>query len=235
MRKIIVLATAASLAIATPAHADASAELKMLVDTYWAEVLKEQPIFASSLGIDTYAGEVGDYSLAGQDRQAASAAAFLKKLNAVDASQLNAPSKVEAGILRRSLNSIIEGNSYGQRAINFTTYSSWHQNFARMAENLPFKTKPDFISYNTRLKQYATVNDQSIEVANAAIRGKYTQPCETLSGFEATITGLITEDNRKSRFLHLMRAAVPRRSARQISRRWPSRRLRPSTPLSSLL
>ena len=200
MRKIFIMASAASLAIAAPAYADANGDLKALVDAYWAEVLKEQPIFASSLGIDTYAGEVGDYSLAGRDRQAASAAAFLKRLDSLPADRLNAASKVEAGILRSSLNSIIEGNNYGQRAINFTTYSSWHQNFAGMAESSPFKTKADFESYNNRLKQYSKVNDDSIEVANMAVKGKFTQPCETLSGFEATITGLMTDDERKSRF-----------------------------------
>ena len=200
MRKIFIMASAASLAIAAPAYADANGDLKALVDAYWAEVLKEQPIFASSLGIDTYAGEIGDYSLAGRDRQAASAAAFLKRLDSLPADRLNAASKVEAGILRSSLNSIIEGNNYGQRAINFTTYSSWHQNFAGMAESSPFKTKADFESYNNRLKQYSKVNDDSIEVANMAIKGKFTQPCETLSGFEATITGLMTDDERKSRF-----------------------------------
>ena len=200
MRKIFIMASAASLAIAAPAYADANGDLKALVDAYWAEVLKEQPIFASSLGIDTYAGEIGDYSLAGRDRQAASAAAFLKRLDSLPADRLNAASKVEAGILRRSLNSIIEGNNYGQRTINFTTYSSWHQNFAGMAEGSPFKTKADFESYNNRLKQYSKVNDDSIEVANMAIKGKFTQPCETLSGFEATITGLMTDDERKSRF-----------------------------------
>ena len=200
LKQYLIGAAFIALATSSPAHADANGDLKLLVDAYWADVLKEQPIFASSLGIDTYAGEVGDYSLAGRDRKAASAATFVKKLGAIPQDKLDAPSKVEAGILRRTLNGTIEGNGFGQRAINFTTYSSWHQNFAGMADNLPFNTKADFESYNNRLKQYAKVNDQNIEVADVAIKGKFIQPCETLNGFEATITGLITENERKSRF-----------------------------------
>lgn len=190
---------AALLSSAAPVYADANADLKALVDAYWADTLKEAPIFASSLGVDTYAREVGDYTLAASDRRAASAAAFLAKLNAIPQDQLDAASKVEAGILARSLNSTIEGNRFGQRAINFTTYSSWHQNFAGMANNLPFRTKADYESYNARLAQYAKVNDENIEVANVAIRGKYTQPCETLQGFEATVTGLIAADPKMAR------------------------------------
>lgn len=200
MRKVIFVAVALLVTTATPVHADANGSLKMLVDAYWAATLKEQPVFASTLGVNTYANEVGDFSLAGQDRRAASAAAFLKQLNAIPQDKLDAPSKVEAGILRRTLSSVIEGNSFGQRAINFTTYSSWHQNFAGMSDNLPFKTKADFVSYNNRLKQYAKVNDQNIEVANVAITGKYTQACETLKGYEATIAGLVTPNDRDSRF-----------------------------------
>lgn len=199
MPKHFLFVTAAALAWAMPAWADANEDLKTLVDSYWSDVLKESPIMASSLGIDRYAHEVGDFSLAASDRRAASAAIFLEKLRAIPRDQLDTARKVEAGILERSLNSTIEGNRFGQRAINFTTYSSWHQYFAGLSNNLPFKTKADFESYNARLAQYAKVNDQNIEVANVAIKGRFTQPCETLNGFEATITGLITPDPRASR------------------------------------
>lgn len=200
MRNLFLAASVVALVCTAPAHADASKAIKKLVDEVWATTLKEQPIYASALGVDTYAGEVGDYTLAAQDRRAADAATFLKRLDAIPLSELDAATKVEAGILRRTLNSTVEGNRFGQRAINFTTYSSWHQQFAGMAQNLPFKTKADFESYNMRLKQYARVNDENIEVANVAIKGKYTQPCETLTGFEGTVSGLIANDVTKSRF-----------------------------------
>ncbi|WP_395628565.1 DUF885 domain-containing protein [Sphingorhabdus sp.] len=198
MRKLLLAGSI--LALAVPAHADANGDLVTLVNDVWAASLKEQPVYASALGVNDYASELGDYTLAAQDRRAADAAKFLARLNAIPSDSLNAASKVEAGILRRALNSTIEGNSFGQRAINFTTYSSWHQQLAGMAQNLPFRTKADFESYNARLAQYARVNDENIAVANVAIKGKYTQPCVTLKGFEGTISGLITTDVNKSRF-----------------------------------
>lgn len=198
MRKLLL---AGSLfALSAPAFADANNDLTALVNEVWAQNLKEQPVYASALGVNDYATQLGDYSLAAQDRRAADAAKFLKRLDAIPADALTPASKVEAGILRRALNSTIEGNRFGQRAINFTTYSSWHQQLAGMAQNLPFKTKANFESYNARLAQYARVNDENIAVANVAIKGKYTQPCETLNGFEGTISGLIVSDIRTSRF-----------------------------------
>ena len=198
MRKLLLAGSI--LALAVPAHADANGDLVTLVNDVWAASLKEQPVYASALGVNEHASELGHYTLAAQDRRAADAAKFLTRLNAIPSDSLNAASKVEAGILRRALNSTIEGNSFGQRAINFTTYSSWHQQLAGMAQNLPFRTKADYESYNARLAQYARVNDENIAVANVAIKGKYTQPCVTLKGFEGTISGLITTDVNKSRF-----------------------------------
>jgi uncharacterized protein (DUF885 family) len=198
MRSLLI---AGSLfALSAPAFADANDDLTILVEDVWATTLKEAPVYASALGVNDYASELGDYTLAAQDRRAADAAKFLARLNAIPSDSLNAASKVEAGILRRALNSTIEGNSFGQRAINFTTYSSWHQQLAGMAQNLPFRTKGDYESYNARLAQYARVNDENIAVANVAIKGKYTQPCVTLKGFEGTISGLITTEINKSRF-----------------------------------
>lgn len=200
MCKLFLYVSAAALACSAPVSADANLELKNLVDAYWADILRESPIFASSLGVDSYATEVGDYSLAALDKRAATAATILEKLRSIPTTKLDAAHKVEAGILARSLNGTIEGNRFGQRAINFTTYSSWHQNFAGIANNLPFKTKADFESYNARLMKYPKLNEQNIDVANASIAGKYTQPCETLEGFEATITGLIAPDPRNARY-----------------------------------
>jgi uncharacterized protein (DUF885 family) len=176
------------------------AALKSLVDEYWAEVLKSQPIFASSLGIETYASEVGDNTLEGMDRRAAAASGFLTKLRRIDRADLPAKDRTDYVIFERALQDVVDANSFGQRTINFSTYASWHQNMAGMANNLPFKKAADFQSYNARIKQFGRVNDENIAVANMAVKGGFTLPCVSLGGFEKTITGLITADAKASRF-----------------------------------
>ncbi len=193
----------------TPVYADAGGDLKKLVDDYWQATLKLSPIFASSLGDDRYANEVGEYTLHASDKWAKLAADYLKRLDAIPAAQLVSASKVEAGILRRTLSEGMEGNTFGQRTINFTNRSGWHQSFAGMADNLPFRNAADYRSYNNRLKQYAKVNDDSIAVANVAIKGKYTLPCESLDGYEKSISGLIAKDERQSRFFDPYKGKKP--------------------------
>jgi uncharacterized protein (DUF885 family) len=220
MHKFFVV-TALTFVLAVPAIAqepavpaaaetvDANAALKALVDQYWASILQSQPVFASSLGVDAYANEVGDSTLEGMDRQAAAASGFLTKLRRIAPDMLTAANKVEFGILERTLKETVDANSFGQRTINFSSYSSWHQNFASMANNLPFRNAADFRSYNSRLEQYARVNDENIAVANAAIKGGFTLPCASLDGFEKTITGLMTADPKTSRFYEPFNRKLP--------------------------
>jgi uncharacterized protein (DUF885 family) len=213
MPKIKYLLPLAALAmIPVPALAHPGSDLKALVSEYWALVLKESPVLASSLGVDSYANELGDFSLAGQDRFVKASERLQKRLEAIPQTELSQADKIEYGILKRTLAETIEGNRYGQRAINFSTYSGWHQQLAGMSDNLPFRNKADYESYNARLKQYARANDQAIEVANAAIKGKYTLPCEVLGGYEKGISGLIVADAdiaAKSRFMGPYQRARP--------------------------
>ncbi|MEE4146718.1 MAG: DUF885 domain-containing protein, partial [Halieaceae bacterium] len=149
---------------------------------------------------DTYASELGDFTLAARERQAASAAVFLRELRAIPRDRLNTDAMVDYDILQRRLSETVEADSMGQRAINFTNRSGWHQTVAGMADTLPFDNRADFESYNSRLRQYARVNDESIAVAKVAIEGGYTLPCDALDGYEKSITGLITEEPSASRF-----------------------------------
>jgi uncharacterized protein (DUF885 family) len=82
----------------------------------------------------------------------------------------------------------------------FTTYYGWHQGFAGMADNLPFRTRADFESYLTRIEQYPRLNDQALAITADAVKSGHVLPCSVLTGYERTIAGVIAEDPTKSRF-----------------------------------
>ncbi len=174
--------------------------LREVMDDYYAFALRTNPTFASSVGVDDYAGQVGDYSLEQEDREEAISREFLDQLSSIDERALNDDDRVNLAILRRMLGETIAKNGFGQRTVNFTSYSSWHQNFAGLANSQPFGDVADYRSYVERLEKYPQINEQSIAVANEAIAGGYTQPCITLTGYEGTITGLIADDPRDTRY-----------------------------------
>ncbi len=208
---LTTLAAALAIALApAPALANpADDQLATLIDEIWANTLKEAPEFASSLGVESYAGLVSDYSLEAEDRQVQAARGYLARLDAIDTAALSPAPRTDHAIMRRSLSERIEGASFPQRAVNFTNRSGWHQGFAELGNSVPLRTLADYVSYNDRIAQYGRVNDQAIAVANRAIADKVTLPCDSLSGYETSISGLISASPEQSRFYEPFTKAKP--------------------------
>lgn len=197
------------LGAAAPALAAPADDFRALADEYWAWALSENPVYASSLGKPGFEGKVRDDSLAGMARRAAKAEAFLQRIERIDAAALPEAERTNYGVLRRQLADEVAGNRFNQRFQNFTNRSGWHQDYAGMGDNLPFRTASDFRSYLDRLKQFPKTNDDSIAVAERAIKGGYTLPCSAIDGYEGTITGLIAAKPEDSRFFEPLKRDRP--------------------------
>ena len=196
----LVLAAVAAALLSSTAVAAPADDLKTLLDEHWAWTMKNSPLYATMLGVRDYDNELGDPTLAAEDRRAREAQAFIGRLDRIDASALSPTDRTNRAILRRQLAEQVEGNKFGHRAVTFTTYSSWFQNIAGVGEDLPFQTKADYESYLTRLATYPAYNDALIEVTRRGLREGYAQPCVPLQGFEKTIAGVIVADPAQSRF-----------------------------------
>lgn len=211
---LAILVSLSALTISAPAIAQdndnsKSSELHQIIDDFWAYNLEQYPEFASSLGINDPVGRVSDNSLEAEDKRVKKAKAWLMQLDKIDQSSLSEDDKTNFGILHRSLAEQVEASTYGQRTINFTNRGGWHQNFASMQNNLPFRNAQDFQTYINRLKKYGSVHTQSITVANQALKGGYVQACVSMVGYESSISGLITDDPKASRFFEPFKRTKP--------------------------
>jgi uncharacterized protein (DUF885 family) len=197
--RISLLAGAALLA-AAPAAAAPADDFHKLTDDYYAWLLRENPTYATSLGVRDYDDRIEDISLAARDRQSAEAKTFLERLDRLPAEALGPADRVNRAVLERLLEEGIEANGFRQRVMLFTTYSGWHQNFAGLADNLPLRTKADYESYLVRIAQYPKQNDTALEITGQAVAGGFVLPCSVLGNYEKSISGVIAEDPAKSRF-----------------------------------
>jgi uncharacterized protein (DUF885 family) len=200
MRKMpLALIAALAIAVAPPALASPAGDFQKLTDEYWAFVLSENPTFASSLGHREYDARMPDISLAAEDRRTAQAERFLARLNAIPETGLPPPDRINKAILKRSLESQIEGNRFGQRKMLFTNRSGWHQSFAGLSQRLTFNTRQDYENYLRRLELYPAYNDEALAVSTRAIEEGFVQPCVAMGDFENTISGVIPADPTQSR------------------------------------
>ena len=191
---------AAALACATPALAAPADDLRALMAEHYQWLLRENPITATTLGVRDYDDRIGDLSPEARERSVSEAQAFLDRLDRIPADQLDRQDRVNHAILRRTLAEIVDDYRHPQRDMLFTTYYGWHQGFAGLARNLPFRTRADFESYLTRIEQYPRFNDQALAITANAVRGGHVLPCSVLTGYERTIAGVIAEDPAQSRF-----------------------------------
>ena len=201
IRRWTLLAMAATVAIIPGAAlAGPTEDFAALQSDYEAWLLREAPEYATALGVRDYDDRVSDISIAAMDRRAGEAQAFLARLEAISADALTANDRTNRAIMRRLLADAVEGNSYGQRMVLFTTYAGWHQQFAGLADGLPFARLADYRSYVTRLAQYPAVNDEALRISQQALDGGYVLPCAVLGGTERGISGLIADDVTQSRY-----------------------------------
>ena len=207
--RLRLLLAAAALAVAVPAASTPTEDFQRLLDEHYAWLLRENPTYATALGVRDHDDRLPDLSAEARERQVAQARTFLQRVDAIPEDQLSPADRVTLAILRRGLSEQIEGWQFGQRDMLFTTYDGWHQNFAGLARNLPFRTRADFESYLTRLEQYPRLNDQALAITANAVRGRYVLPCSVLGGHERTIEGVVVDDPATSRFYEPFAGARP--------------------------
>lgn len=179
----------------------ARAAFARLLDEHWRWHLRGNPVLATTLGVRAYDRELGDLTLAGMDRRAGEAGAFLARLDAVDTTRLTPGERATRAVVRRTLAEEVEGNRYGQRAILFTTYYGWHTGFADLPDRHPFRERADYEAYVARLAAFPAYNRGAVATTRAALAGGFAQPCEPLAGYERTIAGSVVDDPARSRFL----------------------------------
>ena len=205
----LALGAAISLALATPALAGPTEDFHTLMDAVWAAYLKDNPVSASQAGVTIYDRQLGTLTLAEFDRQAAEAQAFLGQLTRIDVATLTPDDQASYRILKRSLSDIVEGNRFGERAMLYSSFGSFHQNYAGLGEGLPFRTLADYDNYLARLDQVPAQMANGVAISRQAAAQGFVQPCVTLTNFPQTITGVIAADPAKSRFYEPFAAPRP--------------------------
>ena len=203
------LALIAAVSLSTSALAAPADDFKALTDEYWAFTMRENPTWASSLGNREYDAELGDVSLAAEDRRVAQAGQYLARLNAIPDAGLSTADRANKAILKRGLEEWIEGNRFGQRMMLFTNREGWHQSIAGLSDRLTFRNKLDYENYLKRLAQYPAYNDEALRISSRAVGEGFVLPCAAMSGFEDTISGVIPADAAKSRLYAPFAASRP--------------------------
>ena len=205
----LALATAASVAFSAPAIAGPAEDFHKLMDEYWAAYLKDNPLTASSVGVQTYDRELGQLSLAEFDRQAAEAQAFLTRLRAIPVASLSPIDRSNQAVLQRTLEDQSMLNGFGQRQLLYSSLGSYHEYLATMGENIPMRTRAEYDNYLARLAlvpaRMKSYSDMSVKAAGEG----YTQACEWMKTLPGSTLAMVPADVTQSPFYGPFAATRP--------------------------
>jgi uncharacterized protein (DUF885 family) len=201
MRRFLLLLALVALPMNAAADShDEMAKLHALLDKEWEWRLHEFPTMATNVGRHEWNDRLASSSPAAHKRRAEMRAHFLQELDEIDRAQLGDVDQINYDMFRRQLELAIEGYMYGGYLIPLNADSGFHSSFARIATRVPLTTAQDYDNYISRLRAFAALMDQNINLMKIGIDRGMVLPKVVLNGIEGTIEAHVVDDHTESAF-----------------------------------
>lgn len=205
MGRTIWLLLAMFIAVVTTVQArnieSADEQFLELLDMHWAAELKNNPTFATSLGVRDYDQQLADPSLEAYHRSIDELKGFREQLINIDKTALSSSNQLNYDLLAMQLDTQIEAANYGGKFMIMTNRGGPHLSLTGMVGRLPFFTLADYQSYVARLGNIKIYMQKAMERLRSGLQAGWTQPCEPMLGYEKSIQIHLVDDARDSRFM----------------------------------
>ncbi len=188
------------LLLTLPLHADEVAKLHAIFDRTWEAVLKDDPLYATSVGRHEYGHLLPSITSADLKRQYDRAKATLTELKSVDRTKLPPFEVVNYEMFRRQLEDAVASYELGDYQITLNADSGFHSSFSRLPKDVPLATTKDYENYIARLKAWPRYTREQIAHMKAGLQRGFTVPRVTLEGYDSTIAAHVLDDPTKSVF-----------------------------------
>jgi uncharacterized protein (DUF885 family) len=171
-----------------------------IFSSYWEDLLKHDPEFASSLGDKRYDDQLADYSVTGYDAELARGRGYIEKLAVIDPTSLPDQTQLSRDLLLRKL---IEG----QEAARFKTWElpvnqmdGIHADLPRLVRLVSFDTDADYDHYITRLNRIPAAFQQVTDDMNAGLDDNRTMPAYMMEKVVAQVNAIANEKPEETPF-----------------------------------
>ena len=195
-------ALAAMLLINIPAAhaADADAELRALMDDYWAWFSEVKALSSSMWGDTRNNDKLDDESEAAFAAQSARMAEVLGELYEFDVNALTEEGRINHAAFTWMLEKERKTLGTSMRFMPINNMGGWYSTFPSVVLALPYASEQDYRDLLSRYRAFDDFAEQNMALMRRGIATGYTQPCETLEGYADTIAGYIAEDPEATLF-----------------------------------
>ena len=188
--------------LATPVLAGPEHDLHALLDEAWEWQLQQDPVFASALGDRRYNDQWRDTSIESFARRRDATAGFLRRLYAIDRTQLVEADQLNHELFRRQLQNRIDAHKFKGYLLPFSQRGGV-QNLENLTDRMRFSTVADFDDWLARMNKIDAVVEQTIDLAESGRRSGYMPPRVLMDRIPAQIEAQLVDEPTASPFYKL--------------------------------
>jgi uncharacterized protein (DUF885 family) len=176
--------------------------LHRLFDIYWAQVMKDAPIFATLKGYPGQNNRWPDYSREGIELRNREARAPVRVLESISPTKLPPNDRLSHILLLRDLLQAIEGEHFHEERLGIDQLDGPHHQMEFAFQTAPRQTVQDYNDQIARLEAAPVYLSQITEVLKEGLKEGITPPKITLRDLPEQLTALAVEELDKHPFCH---------------------------------
>ena len=190
IRRIFLPGTVALLLAATPALAESFQDI---LDDHWERAVKEQVFFRGDPDAFRMHGKLAQLDSEGRARRRDFNEEIIQRLKKIDSRVLSEKDRISFQVFQYER--LTERESYSQfdHLFPITKLFGYHTYFADAPAAMSFLTSADYRNYLISLGDFPRYNREHIELLRQAISMGYTHYCDSMRGYEETISAHIVE------------------------------------------
>jgi prolyl oligopeptidase len=185
--------------IGLTAYAGPAEDFQALLDEAWEWQLAENPVRASRLGDRRFNDQWTDLSLEAIERRNEQQQTFLRRLRAIDSSQLAETDALNYDLFRRRLENSIDGHEYKAYLMPMSQRGGV-QSLESTAETLRLSNVQDYEDWLARMTQIEDVIDQTTALMEEGRKTGYMPPKILMERIPNQISSQLVEDPEMSPF-----------------------------------
>ncbi len=205
-------------ALAAPAPVNHAARLHALFEADWEWRLADDPVMASLLGDRRFNARWRDLSPAAQARRVSHARAMLRAVDAIPKAELTAEDRLNAELFRREWRLWTEEQRFRWDTLALTHKDGVHS-IDELLPDLRFETLQDYRDWLGRIRAYATLVHQTIDLLDEGLKLGRVLPRVLLDRVPAQLARHHVEDPSQSPLyapFKQMPATIPAAEAEQL-------------------
>lgn len=179
-----------------PAHAP----LQQIYDDAWEFRLRENPLFATTVGVHKYNDRLPPAGIEDVERRAEYWQGVLESLDGYSRDSLQDTERINYDIFRRQVEDRLSEFGFKEYLIPLTSETGFHTSLTWLPEDMPFRTPQDYRNYISRLDGFPAYFAQHMERMRIGREQGYTLPRVVLNGYESTIRPHVVESEQESVF-----------------------------------